>query len=128
MTTPLRTLVADDDPTLQMLLRMSLQADARFTVVGVVDDGRTALAEVARLHPDLLVLDVDLPGTDGFGVLAALPPAERPLVVVLSSNGPAVAARALAAGAVAYLDKVDVADDLAGAIHAAVEGHTLAGD
>ena len=126
---PLRVVVAEDDGTLALLLRLSLHADERFRLVAVVGDGESALAAVDRHDPDVLVLDLGLPVLDGFDVLDRLGSARdgRPTTVVISSVGHTDRARAMGAGAHAYLDKLEVADDLAGAIHhAAVRGRSVA--
>lgn len=120
MTSPLRVLIADDDAALGLLLSISLGEDDRFDVVGVVDDGREVLARVRAADPDVLLLDLDLPGRDGLGVIEDLGEVTRPLVVVLSASGDDGRGRALGAGASAYLDKAVVAEDIPGAVHAAV--------
>lgn len=117
---PLRIVVADDDPTLQLLLEHALRRDARFELVGVVEDGRLVLELVTSTDADVLVLDLDLPGATGLQVLAELADRARPTVVVMSSSGRRARERAMAAGAHAFLDKLQVVDDLADAIHAAV--------
>jgi DNA-binding NarL/FixJ family response regulator len=67
-----RTIViVDDHPSFRATARALLEADG-FEVVGEAEDGRSALAEVARLHPDLVLLDVQLPDMDGFAVAARI--------------------------------------------------------
>ena len=63
-------LFADDDPGMRAIVLINLEAEG-FDVT-VVDDGDAALAETERLLPDLIVLDVMMPGRDGFDVLQAL--------------------------------------------------------
>ena len=62
---PLRILVVDDEPNIVNLLRIGLKYDG-FSVA-VAEDGPSALAEVERFKPHLVVLDLLLPGMDGFG-------------------------------------------------------------
>jgi DNA-binding response OmpR family regulator len=62
-----RVLFADDDPGMRAIVLMNLEADG-FDVT-VVDDGDAALVEVERALPDLIVLDVMMPGRDGLEVL-----------------------------------------------------------
>jgi DNA-binding NarL/FixJ family response regulator len=79
-------LIVDDHETFRVAAR-ELLAAAGFAVVGEAGDGREALAEVARLVPDIVLLDVQLPGLDGFAVADRL--AERepsPAVVLISSR------------------------------------------
>jgi DNA-binding NarL/FixJ family response regulator len=79
-------LVVDDHPAFRAIARTVLEAEG-FVVVGEVEDGRSALAAIADLRPDVVLLDVQLPDIDGFDVaanLARLTPA--PLVVLTSSR------------------------------------------
>ena len=79
-------LVVDDSAPFRAAAGALLRAEG-FTVVGDAADGTEALAQVARLHPELVLLDVQLPGQDGFAVaelLAALPSA--PAVLLVSSR------------------------------------------
>ena len=65
-----RVLFADDDPGMRTIVMMNLEAEG--FEVALADDGDAALAEIDRLLPDLIVLDVMMPGRDGFEVLRAL--------------------------------------------------------
>jgi DNA-binding NarL/FixJ family response regulator len=81
-----RVLIVDDHAPFRALARMLLVADG-FDVVGEAGDGRYALAAAHDLQPDVVLLDVQLPGADGFAVaeaLAARPSA--PAVVLVSSR------------------------------------------
>jgi DNA-binding NarL/FixJ family response regulator len=81
-----RVLIVDDHAPFRALARMLLVADG-FDVVGEAGDGAEALRTARRLGPDVVLLDVQLPGTDGFGVAEALAgePA-APVVVLVSSR------------------------------------------
>ena len=81
-----RVLIVDDHARFRALARMLLVADG-FDVVGEVGDGAAALVAARDLHPDVVLLDVQLPDEDGFavaGTLAAHRPA--PAVVLVSSR------------------------------------------
>jgi DNA-binding NarL/FixJ family response regulator len=83
---PTSVLIVDDHPTFRRFARELLEA-AGFLVVGDAEDGASAVAAVADLRPDVVLLDVLLPDVTGFEVakeLAAGP--ERPLVVLTSSR------------------------------------------
>jgi len=67
-----RVLLVDDEAPARAKLRRLLAADARFTVVAEAGDGVQALAAVAAHHPDLLCLDIQMPGLTGFEVLQSL--------------------------------------------------------
>jgi DNA-binding NarL/FixJ family response regulator len=78
--------IVDDHAGFRESARELLGAEG-FDVVGVAADGLEALTEVARLRPEVVLVDIQLPGTDGFGVaerLSALPAA--PMVVLISSR------------------------------------------
>ena len=80
-------LIVDDHAGFRASARALLEAEG-FEVLGEAPDGPTALEQVRRLHPQVVLLDVRLPGLDGFGVaerLAAEPAA--PTVVLISSRG-----------------------------------------
>jgi DNA-binding NarL/FixJ family response regulator len=90
-------LVVDDHPTFRATARALLEAEG-FDVVGEAEDGVGALAEIARLRPEIVLLDVQLPDIDGFEVArrASTVDAEPPQIVLTSSRdasdfGPLVA-------------------------------------
>jgi two-component system chemotaxis response regulator CheB len=105
---PLRVVVADDSALMRRILTDALEGEG-CTVAGVAADGDEALAVCARLQPDVLSLDLAMPGTDGMGVLRALRDQSSPIpVVVVSAFSPAHGARAvdaLAEGAVDLVEK-----------------------
>ena len=102
-----RVLVVDDDADLRLIVRMVLDASSGFHVVAEASDGGEAI-EVARFHqPDLVLLDLSMPRTDGLSALLPIrqaAPATK--VVVLSGYARGhLAADAAAGGAVGYLEK-----------------------
>jgi DNA-binding NarL/FixJ family response regulator len=90
-------------------VRTLLEAEG-FKVVGAVGDGAEALAAVARLRPAIVLLDVQLPGLDGFAVAERLAAADRPPAVVLTSGRPArtYGARIAASRARGFIAKGDL--------------------
>jgi two-component system LytT family response regulator len=70
-----RVLVADDEAPARAKLRRLLGSDARFVVIGEAADGLQAVTQVEALRPDLLCLDIQMPGLTGFEVLQSLGPA-----------------------------------------------------
>ena len=84
---PPTVLIVDDHPSFRVTARALLEAEG-FDVVGEAEDGETALEEAARLHPDVVLLDVQLPGIDGFEVAARLTSwnGASPAVVLTSSR------------------------------------------
>ena len=68
---PRTLLIVDDHPSFRATARAVLSEDG-FDIVGEAEDGTSALAEVERLHPDVVLLDVQLPDMNGFEVAAEL--------------------------------------------------------
>ena len=87
MSEPVRVRVAivDDEPLARESLRRLPVEDPEVEVVAECGDGRVAPRVLREARPDLVFLDVRMPGADGFEVLAALPPEERPLVVFVTA-------------------------------------------
>jgi DNA-binding NarL/FixJ family response regulator len=109
MTSPerrLRIVVADDHPMWRDAVARDL-ADAGFEVVGVADDGRAAVSRTLATLPDVLVLDLHLPGMSGRDVCAALSAAGVPTkILILSASGAqSDVLDAVKAGALGYLVK-----------------------
>ena len=82
---PITVLIVDDDAPFRVTVRALLEAEGCL-VVGEAADGRSALAEVERLRPELVLLDVQLPDVNGFDVAAALADWYDPPAVVLTSS------------------------------------------
>jgi two-component system, chemotaxis family, protein-glutamate methylesterase/glutaminase len=107
-TRPIRVVVADDSALMRRIVSDALEAQG-FEVAGVAADGDQALDVCAKLRPDVLSLDLAMPGRDGIGVLRALRDQALPIpVVVVSAFSHAHGARAvdaLAEGAVELVAK-----------------------
>lgn len=104
---PVRVLLADDTADMRTLLRVTLQNDGRFEVVGEATNGEEAIALTKETAPDAIVLDLAMPVMDG---LQALPEIRRSVptarIIVLSGfNACEVANEALSLGADGYLEK-----------------------
>jgi DNA-binding NarL/FixJ family response regulator len=79
-------LIVDDHPSFRGMARALLESEG-FTVVGEAADGAAAIAQARALHPDLILLDVQLPDMDGFAVAAQLTSnGSRPDIVLTSSR------------------------------------------
>jgi two-component system LytT family response regulator len=82
---PFRVMIVDDEPVARQRVRRLVAREPGVEVVAECGAGREAVAAVAKHRPDLLVLDVQMPELDGFGVLAALPPELMPLVIFVTA-------------------------------------------
>lgn len=103
MAEPLRVLVVDDEAPARSKLKRMLAADARCIQVGEAADGLDAVAKTRNLRPDLLILDIQMPGLTGFEVLEAL---TTPLPqIIFSTAFDQYAMDAFEAAAVDYLLK-----------------------
>ena len=81
----LRVLIADDEPLARSRLRRLLADHADVHVIAECEDGVSAVNLIERESPDLILLDVEMPELDGFGVLKALDPADWPGVIFVSA-------------------------------------------
>lgn len=100
----IRALIVDDEPLAREWVRSAVAEDPDLEVLGECGDGFEAAESIRRLKPDLVFLDVQMPGLDGFGVLEALSPEEIPAVVFVTAFDQ-YAVRAFEAQAVDYLMK-----------------------
>ena len=120
-----RALVVDDHPFIRSTVCMLLRQE-RIEVVGQADNGIDAL-RLAREHlPDLVILDITMPGLDGLEVLARIRALERPAkILVLTSQMPeAYSLRCMQAGAAGYVSKTDDLCELNKAVRAVLSGFT----
>lgn len=83
---PIRTLIVDDMPPARRRLRRHLEQVQDFEIVGECGDGASAIETIRSLRPDLVFLDVQMPEIDGFGVIAALEPAQRPAILFVTAH------------------------------------------
>jgi DNA-binding NarL/FixJ family response regulator len=124
----LRTLLVDDDEIVRQALEMRLASDNRVKTVGSVGTGEEAILAADRLSPDLIILDLTLPGTSGMdtmrSIIKSLP---HVLIVVLSAKQSAEQVQqAFEAGAAGYIFKPTSGTDLPDAIESVVAGQQYA--
>lgn len=100
----IRAVVVDDEPLARRGLARLLAAQPDISVVGELRDGGEAVRAIRSLRPDLVLLDVEMPGLDGFGVLQALGAGPLPLIVFVTAFDD-YAVRAFEVHAVDYLVK-----------------------
>jgi DNA-binding NarL/FixJ family response regulator len=123
MTRP-RILMADDHLMLLEAFKALLEPD--FEVVGTVTNGRMLLEEFARLHPDVVLLDVAMPLLNGLDAGRQLKAQRRTvkLIYVTMNPDPDLAGEALRLGASGYVLKSSAAQELKQAIHEALRGRS----
>jgi DNA-binding NarL/FixJ family response regulator len=121
---PISVLLADDHAVVRQGLRAILGAEADVRLAGEAADGQEAVRLTEKLEPDVLVLDLMLPGLNGFEVTRQVRkrvPRTRVVILTMHSD-PAYAAEALRAGATGYVAKDADAAELIAAVRAAVAG------
>ena len=106
---PVRILVVDDSVVIRKLLSDTLSKDAAFEVVGTAGDGRIALAKISQLHPELIMLDIEMPVMNGLEALAEIRKSDHKIPVImfstLTERGAAATLEALSLGASDYATK-----------------------
>jgi DNA-binding NarL/FixJ family response regulator len=120
-------LIVDDHPVVRQGLRALLSVQDDIAVAGEAGDGPTALELAASLAPDVILLDLKLPGMDGPAVLTALGEAgcAARVLVLTSATDPVSASRAMRAGAAGVLYKDTDPDALVRGIRAVHDGTVL---
>src|SRR5919112_1417921 len=108
----IRTILVDDEPLATQGLQLRLQAFDDVEVVGSAANGREAIRQIKTHKPDLVFLDIQMPGFDGFSVIQGLMDTEPPMFVFVTAYGDH-ALRAFDAQAVDYLMKPVDEDRLA---------------
>ena len=111
----IRTILVDDEPLATQGLQLRLQAHDDVEIVATAANGREAIRAIKTNKPDLVFLDIQMPGFDGFSVVQGLMDVEPPLFVFVTAYGEH-AVRAFEAQAVDYLVKPVEEDRLAGTL------------
>jgi len=120
----LKVLVVDDHRLMLEAIRVQLEREDDISVVGCVDSGETVVALVGQTGPDVVLLDVRMPGMDGLTVLEHLQTRYPSIAVVMLSGieDPALVRAALERGAAAFVLKGIDPRDLAGAVRQVMRG------
>jgi DNA-binding NarL/FixJ family response regulator len=111
---PIRIITVDDHPALRDGIAAIIEAEEDMLLVGEAADGADAVAAFARLRPDIVLMDLQMPLMSGLDAIAAIR-GEAPnarIIVLTTYEGDVQAARALKAGAAAYLLKTAVRKEL----------------
>ncbi|MBQ1011427.1 response regulator transcription factor [Micromonospora sp. M51] len=127
MTTSIRLLIVDDHPVVRDGLRGMFTGDPDFEVVGEAADGSEALALVATLLPDVVLMDLRMPGMDGVTAIGRLTRAGSTarVLVLTTYDTDADVLPAIEAGATGYLLKDTPREELVRAVRAAARGDSV---
>jgi DNA-binding NarL/FixJ family response regulator len=120
----IRVLLVDDDPLVRSGLRLMLRSAPDIEVVGEAADGAAAITAAAELVPDVVLMDIRMPGTDGVTATAAIRAAmTTPRVVALTTfDADELVRQAITAGAAGYLVKDTPPADIINAVRAVAAG------
>jgi DNA-binding NarL/FixJ family response regulator len=127
MAEPIRVLVVDDHPVVRQGIRTFLDLQDDLTVVGEAADGASCVVAAQEYRPDVILLDLRMPGTDGVAALRELRRTGNParVLVITSFTEPAAVLPAVRAGAAGYVYKDVDPPALVAAIRAVHAGHVL---
>ena len=126
----IRVVVVDDEPMVCAHLRTILGSAGTIEVVEEAHDGAAGIEAVRRSRPDVVLMDLRMPGVDGLTAIERISelahPGRPPVVVVLTTfDADQYVLRALRAGAAGFLVKSTPPEDLIGLVQVAAEGHTV---
>ena len=119
-----RVVIVDDDALVRAALRLILESDSGVTVLGEGSDGRSGYDAARSLRPDVVLMDLHMPGTDGVWATAQIA-ADCPdtkVLVLTAFDTDAMVAAALRAGATGFLLKDSAPEVIFRAVHAAADG------
>ena len=122
--TAVRVVVVDDQEQARTAIAAAASETDGFAVVAAVESGEEALAAVSRLHPDLVLMDVNLPGIDGIEATRRITSSTDPPVVVLLSTYDQDEVEVAGCGAAAYIAKASFGPDLLAATWADLDRTT----
>jgi DNA-binding NarL/FixJ family response regulator len=123
----IRVVVVDDEPMVCAHLRTILGSAGDIEVVEEAHDGAAGVEAVVRSRPDVVLMDLRMPGVDGLTAIERISElADPPAVVVLTTfDADQYVLRALRAGAAGFLVKSTPPEDLIGLVRVAADGHTV---
>jgi two-component system, NarL family, response regulator NreC len=118
-------ILADDHKIIRKSLKALLSAEPDFNIIGEADNGLTAVDLVKKLQPDILVLDLMMPGMNGLDVIRELCKHKPEIAIIILSvhNNEAYVIEALRLGARGYVLKEASPEELANAIREVIAGH-----
>ena len=103
----MRVLIADEQQKIRFALRLLLEREPELSVVGEAEDVEGLMTQIETLHPDMVLLDWELPNTNGENVLYSMRKVYPNVEVIVLSGKPEAQKAALAAGANIFISKGD---------------------
>ena len=127
MSDTIRVIIADDHPVVRIGLRGMLETQADIEVVGEAENGKQAVSLAAKLEPDVVLMDLQMPELDGASATEQIRTrlSQTHVLVLTTYDTDADITRAIGAGAIGYLLKDAPRDDLLHAIRAASRGESV---
>ena len=121
--TPISVYLVDDVPELRELIRLGMEEDPGFEIVGEAGDGRSALEGIADTHPAAVLLDLSMPDMDGLEAIPEIRKGDPDVAIIVLSGFSAdrMAVPAIERGADSYIEKGTPIQDLREATRVAVE-------
>ena len=125
MGTEITLIIADDHPVFRQGLRQVIETDKQLQIIGEAADGQAAIAQILETNPDVAVLDVDMPNSDGFEVVRAVRQKQSPVRIVFLTmhKDERFLNAALDIGVKGYLLKDSAVTEIVASIKAAAAGH-----
>jgi DNA-binding NarL/FixJ family response regulator len=123
----IRLLIVDDDPLVREHLQIILETAEDITVVGAADEGAEAVEDAIRLKPDVILMDVRMPGLNGVEATKRIVSTNPAAIVVMLTtfDTDELVAQALRAGAAGFLLKSTPPRDLVNLVRVARDGHIV---
>lgn len=121
----IRVLLADDQALIRQAFALMLSSEEGIEVIGHVGDGASAVETTRRLNPDVVLMDVQMPGMDGIAATAQLADHPARIIILTTFDSDDYLFEALNAGAAGFLLKNAEPDQLVAGIRAVAQGHAL---
>jgi DNA-binding NarL/FixJ family response regulator len=120
----IQVLIADDHPVVRTGLKTAIREDPLLEVVGEASDGEAAVAQIERLHPDIAIIDINMPKLDGIGAARAIRKRNLPVAIIFLTVHTAedLFEKAMDLGANGYILKDSAMLEIVSAIRAVSEG------
>lgn len=118
-------LVVDDQRTSQQYLKTVLEAEPDFKIVGLANNGKEAIEQVARMHPHVVIMDINMPIMDGLTatkIITERYPSTKVLIFSLNDDDKSLS-HAIEVGSKGYLYKSTPSEDIALAVRSAHQGY-----